>query len=280
MITEITKHLEILSETEKTIYNYIMQNPHDVLKMTVRDLAEASYSSPAAIMRFCKKLNLESYNDLKLELAKELKDHDSFEEINVDYPRFQSKTDKQIAREIASMEKDAISKTLDILDMKTISQVVTEIQKAGGISIYGVGFSSDVSQSFETLLKRIGYSVTREVDVSRKTAWASCCDPNNFSIIISYSGNSSVDIARILHKRNMKFVSISGNPGSELKKLSPYFISVPAMEEMNAYNRVAPFTSYTEIRYVLDVIYGILFNRDYSRNSDKLRDILNIQDFR
>ncbi|MCF0105324.1 MAG: MurR/RpiR family transcriptional regulator [Holdemanella sp.] len=279
MINEMSKRIHLLSESEKVIYDYIIQNPNEVLKMTVRELAQASFSSPATIIRFCKKLNFDSYNMLKLELAKELKDHESLEDIDVDFPKFQSKTNIQIAREIASMEKDAITKTLNQLDMKVIDQVVNEIKRSSGVSIYGNGFSSNVSQNFESLLRRIGYNVTRELDNSRMTSWATTCDSNNFSILISYTGFSTVDVAKILHKRNMKFVSISGNFNNELKKLSPYNIQIPALGEINAFNRVAPFTSNTEISYVLDVIYGVLFNRDYLKNSAKLQNSLSLQEF-
>ena len=46
------------SPTEQSIIDYVLANPADVAKLTTRDLAEKTFSSPAAVFRLCQKLGL------------------------------------------------------------------------------------------------------------------------------------------------------------------------------------------------------------------------------
>lgn len=52
------KQIANLNDTETNIYQYIIKNLDEVLKMSVRDLANQTYVSTATIMRFCKKVEL------------------------------------------------------------------------------------------------------------------------------------------------------------------------------------------------------------------------------
>lgn len=54
-----------LTENEQEILKYLAANEKAVSGMTIRELAGSTYSSPAAIIRLCKKLNLEGFNELK-----------------------------------------------------------------------------------------------------------------------------------------------------------------------------------------------------------------------
>ncbi len=53
---EINARWESLSESEKRVASYVVQNPKKVLHLNVRELAKQSTSSQAAVIRFCKHL--------------------------------------------------------------------------------------------------------------------------------------------------------------------------------------------------------------------------------
>ena len=54
-----------LTENEQEILKYLAANEKVVSVMTIREMAQNTYSSPAAIIRLCKKLNMEGFNELK-----------------------------------------------------------------------------------------------------------------------------------------------------------------------------------------------------------------------
>lgn len=60
------------NDTDMSIYRYISSNLDKIPYMTIRELAGETYTSPAAILRFCAKNNCGGYNALKNALKKEL----------------------------------------------------------------------------------------------------------------------------------------------------------------------------------------------------------------
>lgn len=54
-----------LNDTETNIYQYVIKNTDAVLKMKVRDLANATFVSTATIVRFCQKLGCEGFTEFK-----------------------------------------------------------------------------------------------------------------------------------------------------------------------------------------------------------------------
>ena len=47
------KQIALLNATETSIYQYVIKNIPDVIKMSVRDLAKATHVSTATVVRFC-----------------------------------------------------------------------------------------------------------------------------------------------------------------------------------------------------------------------------------
>ena len=45
-----------LTERERNIRDYLMEHPEAVISMTAKQLGEVSYSSTAAVSRFCRKI--------------------------------------------------------------------------------------------------------------------------------------------------------------------------------------------------------------------------------
>ncbi len=64
---------ENLTPVEVRIGNYIMNHKETILNCTIQDLEKEVFVSKSAIHRFCKKIGLNGFNDLKIELAKEEK---------------------------------------------------------------------------------------------------------------------------------------------------------------------------------------------------------------
>lgn len=71
IMTQLEFELEF-SDSEKEIARYILNHGDDVLSMSVKQLAQHTYTSPATIVRLCKKIGLDGYNDFKIKYSAEL----------------------------------------------------------------------------------------------------------------------------------------------------------------------------------------------------------------
>ena len=57
--------IQRLSANELAILEYIYENHEDVVHMSIRELSQAVSYSSATILRFCKKLGLSGFSELK-----------------------------------------------------------------------------------------------------------------------------------------------------------------------------------------------------------------------
>ena len=60
------------STSEKQLAKYILEHGEKVLQYSIQDLAKKTYTSPATIVRLCKKIGLHGYSDFKIKYSAEL----------------------------------------------------------------------------------------------------------------------------------------------------------------------------------------------------------------
>ncbi|MCR8907798.1 MurR/RpiR family transcriptional regulator [Thermophilibacter sp. ET337] len=73
---ETLRSSERLTENEQAIARYVLDHPEEVTKLSSRELARRTLTSPTAVLRFCKKLGFENYNEFKVNIVSELKSLD------------------------------------------------------------------------------------------------------------------------------------------------------------------------------------------------------------
>ena len=64
------------SENERSIAHYLLDYPEEAAHISSRELARRTFTSASAVLRFCKKLGFENYNDFKIIVVSELKSAD------------------------------------------------------------------------------------------------------------------------------------------------------------------------------------------------------------
>ncbi|WP_024793013.1 MurR/RpiR family transcriptional regulator [Tomitella biformata] len=60
------------SAAEQRVARFVLASPDRVMEISVSDLAVASETSVGTVVRFCQRLGLRGYQDLKLKLAREV----------------------------------------------------------------------------------------------------------------------------------------------------------------------------------------------------------------
>ena len=98
-----------LTPIETEIGYYILKNQEDILDMSVIELAEKTFVSKSAIHRFCKKIGLKGFNELKVILAKDISEMKSdIEMIDVNYPFERKDGPQMIAKKLSKLYETAI----------------------------------------------------------------------------------------------------------------------------------------------------------------------------
>lgn len=65
MLIEKLKDQKNFTNHEKDVARYILENPDKIPEMSTGELAKASYTSKATIVRFVQKLDFKNYQEFK-----------------------------------------------------------------------------------------------------------------------------------------------------------------------------------------------------------------------
>ena len=266
-----------LPNSENEVRNYILKNSKKVISMSVQEVAKKSYTSPATVIRLCRRLDLKGYGQLKIELASELK---AFENMNlnlIDHTTFK-KNDSiaDIVNKITDMSIKSIEETNLLLDQEVLLSVAKKIMKADIIDLYGAGASNNVAFDAGYKFMRIGKNVACLHLVDRQRIQAINSDANHFAIIISYSGETPeiIEIANILSKNNVPSVSITSSIQNRLMNIVDDNLFVSSRESTF---RNGAIISRTSTLYMLDLLYVTCISLNYDVSLKALEKTLTIQ---
>ena len=100
------------SNSEKMVVDYLLKEGSHIQNMTVKEIAEETYTVPSTIIRVSKKLNYNGWNDLKEDFIKECEYLEShFLNIDANIPFKNNDTIMSIAGKISTLKKESIEDT-------------------------------------------------------------------------------------------------------------------------------------------------------------------------
>ncbi|MDO4615835.1 MAG: MurR/RpiR family transcriptional regulator [Lachnospiraceae bacterium] len=67
-----TEQVQSLNELEMQVYQYVMMHKSTVPYMRIRELAAESFVSPTTVLRFCRKMGCDGYNEFKWKIKNEI----------------------------------------------------------------------------------------------------------------------------------------------------------------------------------------------------------------
>lgn len=91
------------------------------------------------------------------------------------------------------------------------------------------------------------------------------------ALIISYSGSTTglVDVARVLHEKQIPFISITQINSNPISKLSIYSLKVPSEEKAL---RIGAVSSRISSFVITDLLYYGVFKKNFEEHKKKLID--------
>ena len=263
IMTQLEFELDF-SSSEKEIAKYILNNGDSVLGMSVKELARETYTSPATIVRLCKKIGLEGYNDFKIKYSAELQ-HDLHHNarIDVNFPFDKDDSQIQICHKLASLSQEVISDTIKLIDFNQLTTIVNLIDQYQDIDIYGSGNSLLAAMSFEHKMMRIQKNVNIKILHGEQVFQTYNSNQNRLAIIISYSGETGelIQFSKTLKEKKTKIIVLTSVGDNRLSHYADYILNIGSREKI--FTKIAPFASQSSIEYLLNVIFSCLFQKNY-----------------
>lgn len=281
---KLEKRIELcdsMTPLESEIASYILNNKDAVTKLKIQELADILFISKSAIHRFVKKIGFNGFNDLKVSIAKEnadLLENNSY--INVNYP-FQAKDNpRQIAFKLLELYEKAIKDTFEYVDLDQIKAVSQLIDSADVIDVYTHAHNSNIAENFQDKMLTIGRSVNCPSSFYNQRLTVLASDQKHVAIILSYSGKATfiLPIVKKLYEKGVKVIQIGKAGSNYYYQYVTYHLSISDSE--NNRDRMSQFSSHIAMQYIMDVLYGCIYNVRRKKNTKYIYDSIDYMDDR
>lgn len=258
--------IDILPSSERKIGFVLLKNPSTVVNMTATELSVAAGTSPATVIRFCKKIDIPSFTQLKIKLSAELDSpvHEGYSDIN------ENESVQDIKNKLLGNAYQSMQETVALLTSKGIESVVDILLAAPVIYVYGIGASYLVAENIAQKWNRVGKTTICLNDTHVLVSIFVSAPKNAAFISISNSGETKevlrlIDVAKKYHIRTIGLTQFGGN---SLSKKVEFPIQTVRSNEVTF--RSAATTSLHAQFIVVDV----LFYAYASRNFDQTRELI------
>ncbi|WP_173443072.1 MurR/RpiR family transcriptional regulator [Selenomonas ruminantium] len=253
---------ERFSSTEENIVEYILAHPAQISEMTTRELAEKTYTSPAAIFRLCQKLGLKGYNEFKIKFTSEVNRTLPCGAHIMHRPITDKDSTSDIIRMLAQLEIEAIEETKNEMDAAQMERIANILDKAAIIDIYAYDQNYSLAQMAVYNFLQVKKTAVAHNSLNSQLCAALVTDSSHAAIIISRSGINQrlIRTAKILKKRKVKTILLSVNRETELAGLCDEFLYVAnTLEYLDMGGNIFSVGA----RYYFDVMVSMLLSRHF-----------------
>lgn len=249
----IKQILNQMTESEKKIAEYVLDNVSEVYKLSANQLAVITETSASSVVRFSRTLGFEGFQQFKIALAKD----DSMAVDNGDYEYDYIDTNdsiKEVIVKTSNKNIQSINDTVALLDEKEIKNAVDSIKNAKKICIFGVGESGVIGMDLQYKLIRIHKDVLMNLDSHTQISMAANLSEDDVAIGISYSGKTK-EVYTALNKakeKGAKCITITKFGENPIASLGDIKIQVPVVEKDL---RVGAISSRMAQLTVIDILF-------------------------
>ena len=161
LITERLRLKDIMSKTEEELADFFLREGENLKKYSSRSLAEATYTSPATIVRMCKRLGFAGFDDFKEQFLAEIRYLDQQPgAVDVNFPFAKGDSLMKAANRMAQLYEEVTRDTLSLLQNDVLQKAVRILRASENVCIYSMGTAINQAECFQEKMLKIGKRVT------------------------------------------------------------------------------------------------------------------------
>lgn len=226
----IELQMDHYSPGESIVAQYVLTNPEAVLGMSTKQLATACHCSEAMIIRFCKKVGINSFKGLKMDLAKQLHapDQNNVEVAPLHFEDSPVTTMEKVFKKSIS----ALQMTSQLLDLSQLEEAASAIHQADRVFLYGASGSSVVALDTQYKLLRININAFHFPDIHVQMMTTANLTKRDVFFAISTSGKTRevVDLLKAAKNRGAKTILLTQQRPSPARKHADLILTISEEE--------------------------------------------------
>lgn len=250
-----------MSNAEAGIARYICENPKKAAYLTIRELAEQTYSSPSSVVRLCRLIGFNGYRDFRQELllnVHALGETGSHEEAELDG----SATIPEIIESITRRNIQSLEDTKYLLNAEDVQTCVELLRQARTVLLFGIGASLCVARDTYLKFLRVNKPCVINDDWHSQLLQARNAAREDVAIIFSYSGQTTemITCIKALKENGVPTIAVTRSAPSPIAKLVDYRLHT-ATNEFTF--RIGALSSRIAQLNVVDILYAGFINAEY-----------------
>jgi DNA-binding MurR/RpiR family transcriptional regulator len=216
-------HRTQLTRAEQKIAEFLLTETDEAIRLSITEFADRVGVGEATITRFCQRLGLRGFQDLKLVAAQEIVPS---AQNSVRFPGEDQIS--SLARDVTQRSMTLIADTARLLLPSVLERATVLLAHAARIDCYGSGLSGLTALEAQLGFMRIGKTCSAHTGGDAQLMSASLLTANDVALGFSHSGNSR-EVAYALTRardRGAKTVAVTSQPASPVGQVADLVIPV------------------------------------------------------
>ena len=217
----IKNNYPTLTDVEKKIADYILENRNEIISMSVDKLATKAHVSKSAIIRCCKSIGYDGYKSLKVALTIELSKNKQLNYMPYIVPE---DTVSDILDKVLATNIKTLNDTAEKIDRINLEKIVNTLSEAKTIYIYGIGTSAIIVNDFQHRIMQVGYTALGFTDILSMKISTMNITKGDVAIGISHTGRTiaTIETLKLAKEKGATTICITSCPQSPITQESTY----------------------------------------------------------
>lgn len=213
---EIRAALPGLPPSQEALAQLALADPIGAARLTITEFAQRTGTSAATVTRFYRQLGLQSYGQLKLELATAAQELSGRPDQTISGDITPDDSLDQVVQKLGKADALTVAETTARLDRDALETTVAAVAAADQVITFGVGTSSTVAAYLQHKLRSLGVKAIAFADRHSALIGVGQAVTGDVIVAISRSGTSSetLEVLAEARRRELTSVVITANPRS------------------------------------------------------------------
>lgn len=256
------------SSTERSIADFLLENPERVMELGIHELAEQTFSSPSSIIRMCHRIGYKGYKDFRRAVTYELairKKSKEEEKKEITY----SDSMEDIIEKITYKNIISLEDTKNLLEAETLEKCLELVRDCRTVLLYGMGASLCAARDAYLKFLRLNKPCVVNDDWHSQYLQARNSTSQDLGIVFSYSGETYevIECMKAMKENNTPIIAITRCVASPVAELADYKLYTAANESTF---RSGAMSSRISQLNIIDILYTAFANSEYEYSLEQL----------
>lgn len=229
-----------LTETDFTVLNYLISNKHNIQNQSVHEIAEATFTSSASIVRLAQKLDFSGFSEMKYYIKSDLEENS-----------------EEFKNSISLLEQD-IQDTLNLISEQNLQPICQKIKSARRVFYYGTDWGEKHAASYLARNFLACNVFIQQLPSITEFLWTlDQIKEDDLVIILSFSGDND-ELKRIiplLKVKNIPIFSITPLSGNFLSSEATYRLYYKATPLAITETKQTEYNFYSSLNVLVDFLF-------------------------